>query len=178
MSQKRWHAVYVKSRTEKKVKMELDYQGIEVYLPLQKKLRQWSDRKKWVDFPLISGYLFVHISPKEYDQVLKTIGVVAYVRFDGTAAVICNEDIELIKRLLRDYEEEIEVSFNHFEKGDKIEVISGLLKGVEGELIHLKGKNKVALKIENLQITLMVELSSGEIKKILAPEQKSLLSGR
>jgi transcription antitermination factor NusG len=178
MSQKRWHAVYVKSRTEKKVKIELDYQGIEVYLPLQKKIRQWSDRKKWVDFPLISGYLFVHISPKEYDQVLKTIGVVAYVRLDGTAAVIRDEDIELIKRLLREYEDEIEVSYNHFEKGDKVEVISGPLKGVEGELIRLKGKNKVAIKIENLQIALTVELSSDEIKKILTLEQKSLLSGR
>ncbi|MBN1769173.1 MAG: UpxY family transcription antiterminator [Prolixibacteraceae bacterium] len=178
MNQKRWHAVYVKSRTEKKVKIELDYQGIEVYLPIQKKLRQWSDRKKWVDFPLISGYLFVHISPKEYDRVLQTIGVVSYVRFDGTAAIIRDEDIELIKRLLRDYDKEIEVSFNYFEKGDEVEVIGGPLSGIKGKLIYLKGKNKVAVQIENLKIALTVELSSGEIKKILAPGQKSFLSGR
>lgn len=178
MNQKRWYAVYVKSRTEKKVKIELDYQGIEVYLPIQKKLRKWSDRKKWVDFPLISGYLFVHISPKDYDRVLQTIGVVSYVRFDGTAAIIRDENIELIKRLLRDYEKEIEVSFNHFDKGDEVEVIGGPLNGIKGKLIQLKGKNKVAVQIENLKIALTVELSSGEIKKILAPEQKSILSGR
>ncbi|MDA3879765.1 MAG: UpxY family transcription antiterminator [Prolixibacteraceae bacterium] len=176
MNKKCWHAVYVKSRTEKKVQLELDYQGVEVYLPLQKKLRQWSDRKKWVDFPLISGYLFVHITRFDYDRVLQTNGVVSYVRFGGTAAVIPDEQIELIKRLLHDYEEEIEVTFNYFSKGDKVEIIGGPLKGINGELIQLKGKNKVALQIENLQVALTVEVATDDIKKILEPKQKSAIS--
>ena len=43
-----WYALYVKSRTEKKVAAELEKQGIINYLPLQKILKQWSDRRKWV----------------------------------------------------------------------------------------------------------------------------------
>jgi len=39
-----WHAVYVKSRTEKKAQTELQFKEIETFLPLQRKLRQWSDR--------------------------------------------------------------------------------------------------------------------------------------
>ena len=59
-----WHAIYVHSRAEKKVHVELTLKGIESFLPLHRKLRQWSDRKKWVEIPLISGYVFVHITRK------------------------------------------------------------------------------------------------------------------
>jgi transcription antitermination factor NusG len=162
---KHWYAVYVKSRSEKKVHLELTYQDIEVYLPLQKRMRKWSDRKKLVDFPLIPGYLFVHITRRDYDRVLQTNGVVAYVRFDGTAAVIPVEQIDTIKRLLRQHEHKIEVSFKDFSAGDAVEVIAGPLMGVKGVLTQLKGKNKVAIQIEKLQLALTVEVPIDEIKK-------------
>jgi transcription antitermination factor NusG len=162
---KNWYAVYVKSRTEKKVHLELTYQEIEVYLPLQKRMRKWSDRKKLVDFPLIPGYLFVHITRRDYDRVLQTNGVVAYVRFDGTAAVIPDEQIDTIKRLLRQHEHKIEVSFKDFSAGDAVEVIAGPLMGVKGVLTQLKGKNKVAIQLEKLQLALTVEVPIDEIKK-------------
>ena len=54
--EKSWYAVYVKSRTEKKVALEFKYEEIDHYLPLIKRLKQWSDRKKWVEEPyLLSG---------------------------------------------------------------------------------------------------------------------------
>ena len=56
---KNWHAIYVASRQEKKVLEALLNKKIEAYLPLIKTLRQWSDRKKLVEFPLMPGYVFV-----------------------------------------------------------------------------------------------------------------------
>lgn len=44
--QKTWYALYVRSRAEKKVSQELEHIGIEVFLPLITRVRQWSDRKK------------------------------------------------------------------------------------------------------------------------------------
>jgi transcription antitermination factor NusG len=162
---KHWYAVYVKSRAEKKVLLELTYQGVEAYLPLQKRLRKWSDRKKLVDFPLIPGYIFVYITRKDYDKVLKTNGVVAYVRFEGTAAVIPDEQIDTIKRLLRQHEHKIEVSFKDFSAGDAVEILAGPLMGVKGVLTQLKGKNKVAVQLDKLQLSLTVEVPISEIKK-------------
>ncbi len=43
--EKSWYAVYVKSRTEKKVALEFKYEEIDHYLPLIKRIKQWSDRK-------------------------------------------------------------------------------------------------------------------------------------
>ena len=56
---KKWIAVYTKPRHEKTVEKELQKKGFEVYLPLLKQRRKWSDRKKWVEFPLFRSYIFV-----------------------------------------------------------------------------------------------------------------------
>jgi len=61
INQKAWHVVYTRSRAEKKVYADLTAQGIECFLPVQKQLRQWKDRKKWVEMPLMPGYCFVYI---------------------------------------------------------------------------------------------------------------------
>lgn len=166
MSSKSWYAVYTHSRAEKKVQLELEFQGIENYLPIHKKLRQWSDRKKWVEVPLISGYIFVHIDLQEYDKVLKTNNVVSYVRFEGKAAIIPDHQIETIQRMLRQTELEIEVNFENFKKGDDVEVIGGPLIGMQGQLINIKGKKRVAVQLQQLNLSLTVELPLSEIQKI------------
>ena len=152
-----WYAVRVKSRSEKKVYSDLIEQKIEAYLPLQRKLRQWSDRKKWVEMPLISGYVFVFISKKEYETVLKTYNVVCYVYFERKAAIIRVEHINLLKRMLGQVEVELEVTAEQLKPGQMVEIVSGPLCGVIGELIDFKGKNKVALRIPPLGYTVLVE---------------------
>ena len=152
-----WYAVRVRSRTEKKVNAELAFQGIESYLPLQRKLRIWSDRKKWIELPLISGYVFVYISLKEYELVLRTFNVVCYVFFQGKAAVIPERDIIFLKRMLGQSELALEVTLDDLKPGQLVEVVSGPLCGMVGELIEFKGKNKVALRINPLGYTVLVE---------------------
>ena len=164
---KSWYAVYTKSRAEKKVLLELELQKIEAYLPLQKKLRQWSDRKKWVETPLISGYIFVHISKFDYDRVLQAAGVVSYVQFEGKAANIPNEQIKAIKRLLRQHDYEVEVSLQNYCASDLIEITAGPLMGLKGTLITLKGKKRVAIHITQLNLALSVELPLHEIQKAI-----------
>jgi transcription antitermination factor NusG len=161
-----WYALYTKSRAEKKVLLELELQGIEAYLPLQRKLRQWSDRKKWVETPLISGYIFVHITLKEYDPVLRTPGVVTYVRFEGKAAIIPDDQIETIKRMMRQSSHAIEVSHELFNEGDPVEVIAGPLIGMQGKLVQFKGSKRVVVQVIQLNLSVLVEVPATEIRKI------------
>jgi len=155
--QSNWHAIYVHSRAEKKVHSELTRKGIEAFLPLQRKLRQWSDRKKWVEMPLISGYVFVRITLKLYDIVLQTDNVMQYVRFEGKAAVIRDQDIDILKRMLGQSEMEVEITMEDLQPGAMVEINSGPMMGFRGELISFQGKNKVALRIPPLGFTVMVE---------------------
>jgi transcription antitermination factor NusG len=163
---KQWHVIYTRSRAEKKVAVELDFQGIENYLPLHRRLRQWSDRKKWVEMPLISGYLFVHITPKEYEKVLKTFGVVSYVRFEGKAAIVPDYQIDFIKKMLREPNLDIEVSHQLLQQGDEIIVVAGPLIGLTGKLISFKGKKRVAVELAQLNMSLLVEVQISEIEKM------------
>ena len=72
---KKWFTLYVKSRSEKKVAKQLEDIGVESFLPLITKIKQWSDRKKKVEEPLFRSYIFVHITDKnindkEYNDVI------------------------------------------------------------------------------------------------------------
>jgi len=161
-----WHAVYVKSRAEKKAQIELQIQEIETFLPLQRKLRQWSDRKKWVEMPLISGYLFVRASRKEYDQILQSNNVVSYVRFEGKAAIIPDYQIEYLKLMLKQDSSEVEITREKLKPGQMIEVVAGPLIGLKGKLQKIKGKSKVAIEIEQLGYSALVEILTEDIKSI------------
>ena len=161
-----WHAVYVKSRAEKKALSDLQDKCIEAFLPLQKKLRQWSDRKKWVDMPLIPGYLFVKVSRKEYDLALQSHHIVTYVRFEGSAAVIPERHIDYLKLLLKQDNLNIEITQEKLEPGQTIEVIAGPLIGLRGKLIRRHGKNTVAIELENIGHSALIEISVEDITVI------------
>lgn len=159
-----WYAVYVKSRAEKKAQIELQQKGIENFLPLQRKLRQWSDRKKWVEMPLIPGYLFVRISRKEYDLTLQSTQVVSFVSFEGTAATIPDNQIDYLKLMLKQDNLDIEMSRETFEPGQMIEVIAGPLIGIRGKLVRIKGKSKVAVELEQLGYSALIEILAEDIR--------------
>jgi transcription antitermination factor NusG len=160
---KQWHVVYTRSRAEKKVKMELDFKNIENFLPIQKKLRQWKDRKKWVEIPLMSGYCFVNISSNEYDLVLQTNNVVSYIRFEGKAAVIPESQIDSLKQMLKQYDFEVEVTTENFAPGKKVEVIEGPLMGLRGELIEARGKNKFIIRFSQINSIFSVEVPANQL---------------
>jgi transcription antitermination factor NusG len=114
--------------------------------------------------PLISGYVFVYISRKEYEIVLRIYNVVCYIYFEGKAAVIRDEDIMLLKRMLGEAEVDLEITVEELKPGQMVEIISGPLIGVIGELIDFKGKNKVALRIPPLGYTVLVEAPEKNLK--------------
>ncbi len=160
---KLWHVIYTRSRAEKKVHVDLTAQGIECFLPLQKKLRQWKDRKKWIETPLISGYCFVNISKTEFDKVLQTDNVVCYITFDGKAAVIPERQINFLKQMMHQSEFEVTVSHKNFEPGQKVEIIAGPLIGLRGELVEARGKQKFILRFEQINQIFTIEVSANNL---------------
>ncbi len=170
---KLWYVVYTRSRAEKKVLIELGHKGVESFVPLQKKLRQWKDRKKWVEMPLMSGYCFVYISRKEYDVVLQTNNVVSFVRFEGKAAVIPDAQIAALKQMLKQFDFEVTVSTKTFEPGKKVEVIEGPLIGLRGELLEARGKHKFILRIAQINSTFSVEIPASQLS-LLPPQDVSI----
>ena len=160
-----WYAVYTRPRAEKQAYERLLEQGIEAYLPLQKKLRQWSDRKKWVEVPLFTSYVFVRVNRYYYDTVLKTNGVVKYISFEGKAATIPQEQIDNLK-IVVDSDADVETIWEKHRRGDKVRVTAGSLRGLQGELISDGGRKKVLIRIDKLEQNLVLEVPLGIIEKI------------
>lgn len=159
---KNWIAVYTKSRHEQIVINELNKKNIESYCPMLKERRQWSDRKKWVHFPLFRSYVFANIEIKENIYVLQTIGVNKIVQFQKKISIIPNQVIDNIKNIIKGgYKVE---QADYFIKGDEVCVVSGPLKGLDGVVLDLRGANKIIIKIEAIQQAFSVEISSGRLK--------------
>src|ERR1700761_3172721 len=96
----KWYPVYTNPRSEKKAHEALLNKGIETYMPLRRQLKQWSDRKKWVEEPLIKSYLFVHIAEREQADVLMTRGVARFIYFGSKIATIPDRQIDDLKLLM------------------------------------------------------------------------------
>jgi transcription antitermination factor NusG len=162
-SKKIWYAIYVKSRTEKKVAVELMYENVDHYLPLIKRLKQWSDRKKWVEEPLFRSYIFVNIEPTDYFRVLQVQGVVKYISFEGNAVPIPEPQINAIKYYLEENDPE-NIDNVKWEKGQKVEVISGSMTGLLGELVEIHGKHKVKVEIDIVGSTLLIHIPKNKLR--------------
>jgi transcription antitermination factor NusG len=159
-----WYAVYTASRAEKKVKERFDQQSIENYLPLHIAVHRWSDRKKWVETPLIRGYIFVYVTSQQYLQITNTFGVIAFLREGGKPAPIPARQIEALRLMNDGTEGTVEISTENIPKGAYVRVIHGKLTGLEGELVEYKGKNKVLIRIDHLGCAL-TDVSSSCIER-------------
>ena len=159
-----WYAIYTASRNEKKVFDRLEKEGVSAFLPLIKKQRQWSDRKKWVEMPLFPSYLFVKISASEHLKVLKISGVVKFISFEGKAVSIPEKQIETIKAMiLSGYE--LESTGEKFESGDKIRIAAGPLIGLEGIFVDYRGSKKVMIRIEQIGQSILLNVPASLIAK-------------
>ena len=162
-----WRVVYVASRQEKAVAVRLQQQQIEAYVPLMRKLQRWSDRNKWVEFPLFSGYVLVRPSLKEFDRVLQVPGVVAYVRFDGQAAVVRDEEILLIRQLVEHgYDMAVAGIEPGTPAGTPVRVIQGPLMGCTGTVIHFDKGTGFQISLEGMRQGIRVRLPSGFLEQI------------
>ena len=160
--QKSWIAVYTKARHEKIVKEEFMNKGFETYLPLLRERRKWSDRKKWVEFPMFRSYVFVRIYLNEILPVLETPGVVRIISFGEKPAVINDKHISDIKLILNGgYKPQ---NTDYFMRGDKVIVNQGPLKGIHGEIVRMDNHDRLILRINEIQNSISVKIEKQFLK--------------
>lgn len=161
----KWYAIYTRPRAEKLVYKRLIEAGVETFLPLQKTYRIWSDRKKLVEKPLLSSYIFVKTITKNFPLIYRTNGVVKFVSFEGQPVSIPPVQINNL-RLLIDSNADIEVSSENFATGDNVEVVNGSLLGLTGELIKIGTHNRVIVRIDRLDKNLIIKIPRTFLRKM------------
>jgi len=163
-----WYAIYTKPRHEKKVDAQLVDKEIETFLPVVKRKRQWKDRKKNVEMPLFSSYLFVNFDYKYRFDVLETDGVVKVVNFNGIPAVVPDWQIESLRQMLT-FPKTIQLE-NYIRPGEIVEVIDGPMQGMRGTVVNRKNSNRLVLTIDGIMQSVSVEVDEFDLKKIVINE--------
>ena len=160
----KWYPVYTHPRAEKKASQALMNKGLETYLPLHRQLKQWSDRKKWVDEPFIKSYLFVRIKEHEQTEVSMTKGIARFIYFSGKIAAMPDRQINELKLLMAS-PYELEITEEDLQPGEKIRIKAGPLKGLTGEIISYRSQKQLVLRLENLGFSIIVHVSASLIDR-------------
>ena len=164
-----WFAVHTKSRHEDVAYKGLLQKAITAFLP---KMEVWSkrkDRRKRIEVPVFSGYLFVEIEPDNQTRlsVLKTPGVVTILgRRNGSEPIaVPNDQIEAIRRLV---ESKVEMKrIEYPQVGERARITDGPFKGIEGLVLQMDlKKDTFVVSIDLLQRAVAIQLEGFCIEKI------------
>ena len=160
-----WFAIHTRSRHEKKVAEELQQRGIISFMPVVRQVRRWSDRKKVIDFPLFSCYVFVQIAPTPAARVavLSSYGVLGFVGpHHGTP--IPAEQVESIRTLVLS---DVHLTPESFIRvGQRVRIRGGALDGVEGILSGRGNDQKLIVSVDTIQRSISVSLEGYEVEPV------------
>ena len=161
----RWVAALVQMCTEKKVGDRLKKLGIENYVPTQTEIHQWSDRKKKVERVVIPMVVFVRADETTERELRMQSFIRKFLTYPGqtAAAVIPDEQIDRLKFMLKQADAPVELMPENLQVGDRVRIVRGALKGLEGELCKsVPEKSMVAIRVDGLGYA-CVSVSVGDL---------------
>jgi transcription antitermination factor NusG len=161
-----WYAVHTRARHEKMVAERLSEQGLPNFLPIVRETHRWSDRKRVVELPLFSCYVFVRMTAGARDrlQVCRTNGVLQVVGSRGEGIPIPEEQIEAVRSLLA---EQLPWSEHPFLKiGQRVRICGGSLDGVEGILLARNGDRTLVVSVDAIQRSIAVRIEGYHVEPI------------
>jgi transcriptional antiterminator NusG len=159
-----WYAVATRSRHEKMVRDRLDSIGIEPFLPLRRRLSQWSDRRVLTLNPLFPGYCFARFSMDNCRAVIQTPGVVKIV---GAVMpeYIPDEEVAVLRKLT-DSDRAVE-AFPYFTVGHSVEVVRGPFIGLRGQLVRKSNHNCLVIRVHLIGQAATVHIHADEVIPLL-----------
>jgi transcription antitermination factor NusG len=163
---KKWLVLKTRPNAEKKVAERLALKELKVYLPLYTTVKQWSDRKKKVQKPLISSTVFVHVEEKERELLWNVVGVSGMLYYLGKPAVVREEEILVLQQMLQEgIYESVELSPTLIE-GQEVEITGGDFKGLRGIVVEEVNAQKVIIALKGIGAQVVFTLKKGAVRKV------------
>ena len=156
-----WYALRTRSRHEKRVQEQLQSRGMDPFLPLVERWRQWKDRRKLVAFPLFPGYCFARFPVTDRVAVLSTQGVVQIVGNQNGPIAVPESEIESVRRLVTGtlpYD-----PHPYLDEGTAVEVIRGPLTGLRGVLVRKGTRARLVVRITLIHQAASVEMDAYDV---------------
>jgi transcription termination/antitermination protein NusG len=160
----RWFALQTRSRHEKVVQCQLERRNVEHFLPMMKRVSQWTDRKKEIKVPLFAGYCFARFALAERLPVLQSEGVVRVVGSADRPEPIPDEEIDALRRLIINSSNY--VCHPYLKEGMLAEVINGPMQGLKGRLIRGVKNARLVLSITLIQRSVSIEINADDVAPV------------
>ncbi|WP_026932652.1 UpxY family transcription antiterminator [Christiangramia echinicola] len=151
-----WYVLYTKPKSEMKVAENLQGANFEVFCPTIKEIRQWSDRKKKVEVPLFTSYVFIRLKNSERSKVFNYPGVVRYLYWLGKPAIARDEEIQIIKDWLEDDACD-DLRIEGISLGNMVKIKSGPFQNQKG-IVQSIGSKRMKLVLKGIGITVNVKV--------------------
>jgi transcription antitermination factor NusG len=164
MLREAWYAVYVRSHAERSVVRHLAEKGYEPFLPMYVERRRWADRTRDIEAPLFPGYVFCRVTSAANGLIMTTPGVVRIVGAGSVPVPIDDEEIEALRRIAASGATTEPWPFLHV--GDRVEIESGPLAGVQGVLVRVANGNRLVVSVTLLQRSVSVEIDAWHVSPI------------
>lgn len=161
-----WYALHTHARHEKLVAQRLAERGVETFLPMVTEVHRWSDRKKSVQLPLFTCYVFAKFidNRSERLRVLRVGGVLGLIGSQGEGTPIPDEQIDAVRTLV---EGALPWSSHPFLKiGQRVRIRSGALNGMEGILVSRNGSDTLVISVDALQRSLSVRVEGYDLEAV------------
>jgi len=161
-----WYAVHTRSNFERRVALELEQKGIETFLPVFHEIHRWKDRKKAVEIPYFSCYVFARIedvAEKRLD-ILRTAGALRILGAGCEIEPIPEFEIDRLERLVQSNLSAFAHPF--LKEGSHVRVKAGPLRGIEGLLVEVKNQNRLILSLNLLARSVATEIDLCDVELI------------
>ena len=158
-----WFAIWTRSRHEQVVRDQLARKNVDAFLPTMPRWSRWKDRKKKIDWPLFPGYCFARFDLDDVLPILKCVGVVNIVSFDGKPAPIPASELDSIRILVGSELQYDPCPMIH--EGMMVEVTHGAMRGVIGRLMRKDAlKARLVLSVNLIGQAVSVEVDAADVK--------------
>jgi transcription antitermination factor NusG len=139
-----WFVAVVKNNTEKAVLERMLKLGYECYVPIQKEIRIWRNGKRAiVDRVVIPSLVFIHCTEAVRRDVVSLPFIIRFLTnragsspegLNKPLAIIPDSQIRTLQFMVGNSDTPVTFTPCIYRQGDKIRVIRGNLKGLEGEV--------------------------------------------
>ncbi len=161
-----WYAVQTRPRHERIVAHRLGERGMTAFLPTVTEVHRWSDRKKTVELPLFSCYLFVKLMPSNEGRlrVLQVDSVLRFAGIRGLGTPIPDEQIDAVRTLVN---KQLSCCSHPFLKiGQRVRIRGGALDGIEGILLSRNGDRTLIISVDAIQRSLAVRVEGYDVEPV------------
>lgn len=151
-----WYVLLTKPKNEKKVESRLLQLGVEAYCPTRIEHRQWSDRIKKVETPLLPSMILVNIKDKDREIVFDVPGVSRYLFWMGKPAEVSQQEIDVLNEMSKNQTNIISVE--QLKEGSEIDITNLGSETQKGVVRKISG-NQCWVVLKNLGYVVKMKLN-------------------